>query len=195
MTRLGPPFWPQSQILAVWILAAKLLNSDLNFAVDFWVDFLLLFFPRKKAQNNPPKIPRKIHPGLCSEKFPSDFCRSLFLTFWPQKSPQKSSCGSLFCIPSQQTRHIIFSGGPKCGVLGGGQKVYVEKVYHTFQNHYTHEIVSLNCLEDYGYSFQEASELIALQLQFPCFSCRMQLQEIISPQEFSRIFSNYSYMI
>ena len=25
----------QGQILAVWILAAKLLNSDLNFAVDF----------------------------------------------------------------------------------------------------------------------------------------------------------------
>ena len=27
----------QGQILAVWILAAKLPNSDLNFAVDFWV--------------------------------------------------------------------------------------------------------------------------------------------------------------
>ena len=29
----------QGQILAVWILAAKLPNSNLNFAVDFWVDF------------------------------------------------------------------------------------------------------------------------------------------------------------
>ena len=65
----------QGQILAVWILATKLPNSDLNFAVDFF----LLFFPRKKAWKNPPKIPRRIHPGLCSEKCPSDFCRSLFL--------------------------------------------------------------------------------------------------------------------
>ena len=28
--------------------------------------------------------------------------------------------------------HILFTGGPKCGVLGGGQKVYVEKVYVFF---------------------------------------------------------------
>ena len=72
---------PQGRILAVWILAPKLPNSDLKIAVDFWVDFFLLSFPRKKDQKNPEKkIPRKIHPGLCSEKFPSDFCRSLLLT-------------------------------------------------------------------------------------------------------------------
>ena len=71
----------QGRILAVWILAAKLPNSDLKIAVDFWVDFFLLFFPRKKAQNNPPQIIHgKIHPGIRSEKFPSDFCRSLLLT-------------------------------------------------------------------------------------------------------------------
>ena len=30
-------------------------------------------------------------------------------------------------------RHInFFSGGPKSGVLGGGQEVYVEKVYVLF---------------------------------------------------------------
>ena len=39
----------RGQILAVWILAAKLPNSDLNFAVDFWVDFFRLFLPRQKA--------------------------------------------------------------------------------------------------------------------------------------------------
>ena len=39
--------------------------------------------PRKKARKNPQKkIHSKIHPGLCSEKFPSDFCRSLFLIIW-----------------------------------------------------------------------------------------------------------------
>ena len=31
-------------------------------------------------------------------------------------------------------RHIIFSGGPKWGVLGGGQKVYIEKVYVLFRS-------------------------------------------------------------
>ena len=30
---------PQGQILAVWILAGKLPNSDLNFPGDFGVDF------------------------------------------------------------------------------------------------------------------------------------------------------------
>ena len=34
----------QSQILAVWILAVKLPNSDLNFAVDVCVVLFLLFF-------------------------------------------------------------------------------------------------------------------------------------------------------
>ena len=69
----------QGRILAVWILAAKLPNSDLNFAVDFLVDFSSYFFQRKRPEKIHQKIARKIHPGLCSEKFPSDFCRSLFL--------------------------------------------------------------------------------------------------------------------
>ena len=30
--------------------------------------------------------------------------------------------------------HKLFSGGPKWGVLGGGQKVYVEKVYVPFRS-------------------------------------------------------------
>ena len=49
--------------------------------------------------------------------------------FRPQKSPRKSLCGSLFGVLSQEMRHInIFLGrGPKWGVLGGGQQVYVEK--------------------------------------------------------------------
>ena len=53
----------QGQILAVWILAAKLPNSDLNFAVDFCVDFFVLFFPRKEAQKYPPKNPPQNTPG------------------------------------------------------------------------------------------------------------------------------------
>ena len=71
----------EEKVHLVFILAAKLRNSDLNFAMDFWVDLFLLYFPRKKARKNPPKIPRKIHRGLCSEKFPSDCCRSLLLMF------------------------------------------------------------------------------------------------------------------
>ena len=45
------------QILAVWILAAIRPNSDLNFAVIFWVDFFRTVFPRRKARKNPPKNP------------------------------------------------------------------------------------------------------------------------------------------
>ena len=46
--------------------------------------------------------------------------------------PRKSLCGSLFCVLSQEMRHINFPVGPKKGCLGGGQKVYVEKVYALF---------------------------------------------------------------
>ena len=48
----------QGQILAVWILAAKLPNSDLNFAVDFWVDFPV--FSEENGPKNPPRKARKI---------------------------------------------------------------------------------------------------------------------------------------
>ena len=47
-----------------------------EFCCGFLVDFFLIFFPRKMARTNPPKN----SPGLCSGKFPSDFCRGLFLT-------------------------------------------------------------------------------------------------------------------
>ena len=60
----------QGKILAVWILAAKLPNSDLNF-VDFGVDFLL-FLSRKWPRKIHQKIPRKLHPGVCPEMFPSN---------------------------------------------------------------------------------------------------------------------------
>ena len=60
----------------MWILATKLPNSDLNFAVDFWVDFFLLFFQGEW----PPKIHSKIHLES-SEKIHSDVCISLVLIF------------------------------------------------------------------------------------------------------------------
>ena len=60
------PFWDfpdffgifpicQGRILAVWILAPKLPNSDLKIAVDFWVDFVLLFFSKEKGPKNSTK--------------------------------------------------------------------------------------------------------------------------------------------
>ena len=55
--RLSQTF--QGQILAVWILATKLPNSNLNFAVDFWVDFLLLFFQGKGPKTSTEKSPAK----------------------------------------------------------------------------------------------------------------------------------------
>ena len=63
----------------MWILAAKLPNSDLNFAVDFLVDFFLLFFPRKKARKNPPKNPPQNSPGTLFGKIPLGFLQRPFL--------------------------------------------------------------------------------------------------------------------
>ena len=37
-------------------------------------------FPRKTTQKIQPNSSRKIHPGICPEEFPSDFCGSLLLT-------------------------------------------------------------------------------------------------------------------
>ena len=77
---LRPSLVYQGRILAVWILTPELPHSDLKIAVDFWVDFFLLLFSREKGTEKiHQKIPGKIHLGLCSEKFPSDFCRSLLL--------------------------------------------------------------------------------------------------------------------
>ena len=64
--------------------------------------------------------------------------RTPFLT---QKFPRKSLCGSLFLrsFPGNEA-HKLFSGGPNWGVLGGGQKVYVEKVYVLFRSPIFQEI-------------------------------------------------------
>ena len=48
------------------------------------------------------------------------------------KPPRKSSCGSFFAFFPGNEAHTFFSGGPKWGVLGGGQQVYVEEVYVFF---------------------------------------------------------------
>ena len=42
----------QGEILAVWIFAAKLPDSDLNFAVDFWVDFSSCFLKEKGPEKS-----------------------------------------------------------------------------------------------------------------------------------------------
>ena len=47
----------QGQILAVWTLVASLPDSDLNLAVDFWVEFFSCCSPRKiqkSTAKNPP---------------------------------------------------------------------------------------------------------------------------------------------
>ena len=62
-----------------------------KFRFEFCRGFLGGSFPSCFSQGKRPekfhqKIPRKIHPGLCSEKFPSDFCSSLSLMVffeWP----------------------------------------------------------------------------------------------------------------
>ena len=47
--------------------------------------------------------------------------------FDPKNPPENVHVGPLL-----REAHKLFSGGPKWGVLGGGQKVYVEKVYVPF---------------------------------------------------------------
>ena len=75
----------QGRILAVWILAPKLPNSGLKIAVDFWVDFILLFSPRKKAPKNPPKNPRQNSPGNSVRKIPLGFLQKPSLKQnWPK---------------------------------------------------------------------------------------------------------------
>ena len=69
----------------MWILSPKLPNSDLKIAVDFWVDFLVLFFPRKKARKNPPKNPRQFSPGNSVGKIPLGFLQKPFLEHLPAK--------------------------------------------------------------------------------------------------------------
>ena len=70
----------KARSLAVWILAAKLPNSDLNFAVLFWGGFFLFFLP---TEEGPTKIrqrmPQQNHPEHCLEKSPSNLCRNLVL--------------------------------------------------------------------------------------------------------------------
>ena len=64
----------QGKILAVWILAAKLPNSDLTLAVDFlWI---FLFFQLKRPPKNLEKYPPLNSPGKSFRKIP--FSRGLF---------------------------------------------------------------------------------------------------------------------
>ena len=53
--------------------------------------------------------------------------------FGPPKSPEKVYVyvPLLRSFPGNEA-HKLFSGGPNLGVLGGGHKVYVEKVYVLF---------------------------------------------------------------
>ena len=107
ISRFGEKFpaLSQGRILAVWIFAAKLPNSDLNFAVDFLVDFIHLFSPRKKARKNPPKHPPQNSPGTLFGKIPLGFLQKPFLdTFrsFPEEPseriPQTATAFSSFLI-------------------------------------------------------------------------------------------------
>ena len=55
-----------------------------------------------------------------------------FLT--PKIRPKKFMCVPFLRPFPGNEAHKLFSGGPKWGVLGGGQKVYVEKVYVLFRS-------------------------------------------------------------
>ena len=52
-----------------------------------------------------------------------------------------------------------------------------------------------NCLGDYGYNFQGSSELISITVTVSLFFLQNPVTGNNSPQEFSRLSDNYSYMI
>ena len=56
-----------TKILAVWILATKLSNSDVNLALDSWVDFVPGICSKEKwPQKIHPKNLPQISPNICS---------------------------------------------------------------------------------------------------------------------------------
>ena len=71
---------PQGQILAVWILAVGLPDSDLNFAVDFCGGFFLFFSKAKE----PEKFTKK------KTKFTWDFVQKNSLGFLQKPSLENS---------------------------------------------------------------------------------------------------------
>ena len=65
----------QGRILAAWTLAAELPNSDLNFAVDFGVDFFPPLFSKEK-------LGKKSRPDPCSVDFGRETPKSQFEIIW-----------------------------------------------------------------------------------------------------------------
>ena len=58
----------------MWILAAKLPNTDVKFAADFGVDlFPLVFLQAKTPEKIHPKNPSQDSPGTLFEKIPLGF--------------------------------------------------------------------------------------------------------------------------
>ena len=73
----------QGQILAAWILTAKLPNSDLNFAVDV----LLCFFPRNKSTQKSPAN----SPGNLIRKIPLESLQKLLLDYFGSRDVKITS--------------------------------------------------------------------------------------------------------
>ena len=104
-------------------IAAKLLRCGIA------SEALRRNMPLSSQGKRPPKIPRKIHPEMCSKKIPSPFCRSLFLinsycasagTFGAENQSQKCSTNNLRMKKS--------TGVATCqgeGLWGSHQFVYV----------------------------------------------------------------------
>ena len=86
----------QGQILTVWTLAAKLANSDLIFAVDFWVYFSSWVLSMKKVPKSTQKSPRNLFgkvSNLCRgpflNKLPPSFVDSALCQWEKQTNPQR----------------------------------------------------------------------------------------------------------
>ena len=105
--------------------------------------YFLLFAIEKRTEKSifagtPAGCPRDTRPSIRTGKnnklnFLWPKMARLGPRFGPPKSPEKVYVyvPLLRSFPGNEA-HKLFLGGPKSGVLGGGQKVYVEKVYVLF---------------------------------------------------------------
>ena len=83
-------FWPRNSQILVWKLPW----------IFGWI-FPPVFSSKEKGPKNPQKIHGKFHPGIRSEKFPSDFRRSLFLKTW-EDFPGASTFSRKLCPESRR---------------------------------------------------------------------------------------------
>ena len=108
-----------------------------EFCCGFWGGYFPPLFSKEKGPKKiHQKIPRKIHQEMCSEKFPSDFCRSLFLSlsrFQGLKFVAMSEPENYNFIPRATAERAILSRcqGPKFVEISEPEKLHFHAPSHS----------------------------------------------------------------